>query len=62
MQDNREKKTLEYTNTDSHIPPLLYVMYCVRVSLRTVKYYLRNTKETGVVGNLYISLGQTVKP
>jgi hypothetical protein len=30
--------------------------YCVRVSLRTVKYSLRNTKEKGVVGNLCISL------
>jgi hypothetical protein len=35
-------------------PPLLNVRYCVRVSLRTV---LRNTKEKGVVGNLYRSLG-----
>ncbi len=37
----------------------LNVMYCVRVSLWSVdsqKYSLRNTKEKGVVGNLYISL------
>jgi hypothetical protein len=59
MQDNMEYKTTEYKSTDSRLPPVLVVMYCVRVSLRTIKYYLRNTKEKGVEGNLYmyISLG-----
>jgi hypothetical protein len=28
------------TGTDSPLPPLLYVMYCVRVSLWTVKIFL----------------------
>jgi hypothetical protein len=41
-------------------PPLLNVMYCVRVSLWTVKIALRNTKEKGVVGNLCISLDFSV--
>jgi hypothetical protein len=36
------------------LPPLLNVMYCVRVSLRE-GLSLRNTKEKGIVGNLYIS-------
>jgi hypothetical protein len=45
----------------SHLPPQFNVMYCVRVSLRTVKIFLalrlRTTKEKGVVGNVfYISL------
>ena len=33
-------KTTEYKSTDSSLPPLLNVMYCVRVSLRTVKIFL----------------------
>jgi hypothetical protein len=37
-------------------------MYCVRVSLWTVKISLRNTKEKGVVGNLCISLGGAGSP
>ncbi len=49
--------TKDYKSTDSPLTPLVnHVMYCVRVSLRTVKYSLRNTKEKGAVGNLYISL------
>jgi hypothetical protein len=40
-------------------PPLINLMYCVRVSLRTEKYSLRNTKEKEVVGNLCISLPMT---
>ncbi len=32
-------KTTEYNSTDSPLPPLLNVMYCVRVSLRTVKIF-----------------------
>ncbi len=36
--------------------PLLNVMYCVRASSGQSKYSLRNTKEKGVVGKLYISL------
>jgi hypothetical protein len=42
--------------TDSPLLPHLNGMYCVRVSLRPVKYSLRNTKEKGFVGNLCISL------
>jgi hypothetical protein len=37
-------------------PPLLNLMYCLRVSLWTVKMALRNTKEKGVVGYICISL------
>ncbi len=37
MQDNTVKR-LE--STDSPLPPLLNVMYCVRVSLKTVKIFL----------------------
>jgi hypothetical protein len=33
-------KTTEYKSTDSLLPPLLNVMYCVRVFLRTVKLFL----------------------
>ena len=57
MQDNtiaRQQSTGVYT--DSLLPPVLNVMYCVKVSLRTVKYSLRKTKEKGVMGNLYMSL------
>ncbi len=49
---------LQSTNsTDSPLPPLLNVMYCVRAS----KYSLRNTKEKGVVGNLSIFLVITIQ-
>jgi hypothetical protein len=35
-------------------------MYCVRVSLRTVKIFLaQHCEEKGFVGNLYISLIET---
>ncbi len=30
----------EYMSTDSPLPPIFIVMYCVRVSLRTVKILL----------------------
>jgi hypothetical protein len=43
MQDNTVAKTTECKSTDSPLPLLLNVMYCVGVSLRTVK-------------NLFISL------
>ena len=33
-------KTTKYKCTDSPLPPLLNVMYCVRVSLRTAKIFL----------------------
>jgi hypothetical protein len=33
-------KTTEYESTDTPLPPLLNVMYCVRVSLKTVKIFL----------------------
>ncbi len=33
-------KTTEYKSTDSRLPPLLNVMYCVKVSLWTVKIFL----------------------
>jgi hypothetical protein len=33
-------KTSEYKSTDSLLTPLLNVMYCMRVSLRTVKIFL----------------------
>ncbi len=54
-------KITEYKSTestDSSLPPLLNVMYCVRISLWTVtiSLFLRNTKEKGVVSNLCISL------
>jgi hypothetical protein len=40
-----------------HSPNLLNVMYCVKVSLWTVKIFLAQyNKEKGVVGNLGISL------
>jgi hypothetical protein len=60
MQDNtvtrlpvRYRYRTEY-KSDSPLPPLLNVMLRKRVSLRTVKYSLRNTKEKGVVGNLHM--------
>jgi hypothetical protein len=49
-------KTTEYKSTDSSLPRLLIEMYCERVSLWTVKMFLRNTKEKRVMGNLCISL------
>jgi hypothetical protein len=45
-------KTPEYKSSDSPLHLLLNVMYCVRVSLRIVKYSLSNTKKKGVVGYL----------
>jgi hypothetical protein len=33
-------KNTEYKSTDTTLPPLLNVMYCVRVSLWTVKIFL----------------------
>jgi hypothetical protein len=39
MQDNMAAR-LEYKSTDSPLPPLLNAMYCVRVSLRTVKIFI----------------------
>jgi hypothetical protein len=33
-------KTTEYENSDSPLPPLENVMYCVRVSLRKVNIFL----------------------
>jgi hypothetical protein len=33
-------ETTEYKSTDTPLPPLLYVMYCVRFSLWTVKTFL----------------------
>jgi hypothetical protein len=33
-------KTTEYKSRDSPLPPVLNVMYCVRVSLWTVKIFL----------------------
>ncbi len=57
MQDVKSCKTTEYKSTDSPFSPLLIVMYCVKVSLWTVKIFLaHNTKEKVVVGNLCISL------
>jgi hypothetical protein len=47
---------LQSTRVQLPSPPLLNVMYCVRVSLRTA---LRNTEEKGVMGNLCISLLKT---
>jgi hypothetical protein len=45
-------KTTEYKSTDSPLPTLVNVMYCMRVSLQgQPKYSLRNTRE----GSLYIS-------
>jgi hypothetical protein len=43
---------------DSPVPPRLNVMYCVRVSLRTVKIFLAQHQREGVliVSNLCISL------
>ncbi len=41
-------KTTEYKSTDFPLHSLLNVMYCVRVSLWTVKYSLLNTKEKGL--------------
>jgi hypothetical protein len=32
--------TSKYKSSDSSFPPILSVMYCVRVSLRTVKIFL----------------------
>ncbi len=46
----------EYESTDSPLLPLLNVMYCVRVSLRTVKIFLAQHKGKKVMGNLCISL------
>ncbi len=46
--------------TDSPLPPLLNVMYCVRVSLRTAKIFLTQPKEKEVLGKLYISLYKSV--
>jgi hypothetical protein len=41
--------------------PLLNVMYCMRVSLRTVTIFLAtHTKEKGVVGNLYKCLSNNL--
>ncbi len=41
MQDNTVARLrTEFKSTDSPLPPLLNVMYCVRVSLRTVKIFL----------------------
>jgi hypothetical protein len=49
----------EYKSTDSPLPPLLNVMYCVRVSLcGQSKYSMRNTVAKGIVGNLCISLAE----
>jgi hypothetical protein len=56
-------KTSEYKSTASPVSLLLNVMYCVRVSLRTVKIFLaQHFKEKGVVavGNLFISLSLTM--
>jgi hypothetical protein len=47
MQDKMVAR-LQYTRVQTPLsPPLLNVMYCVRVSLRTVKLFLCNTKEGG---------------
>jgi hypothetical protein len=43
MQDKTVAKLarmFEYKSTDSPLPTLLNAMYCVRVSLRTVKIFL----------------------
>jgi hypothetical protein len=40
----RDFVTTEYKSTDSPLPSVLNVLYCVRVSLRIVKYSLRNTR------------------
>jgi hypothetical protein len=57
MQDVSDGcKTTEYKSiTDSPFPTLLNVMYCVRVSLLTVKIFLAQHEKV-VVGDLYISL------
>ena len=53
MQDNTVARL---QNSRVQTPLLLNIMYCVIVSLRTVKNPLRNVKEKGVLGNLYLSL------
>jgi hypothetical protein len=48
MQDVRVARLGEYKSTDFPLPPLLNIMYCVRVSLWTVKIFLgRHERERG---------------
>jgi hypothetical protein len=50
-------RTTEYKSTDSPFPHLLNVMYCVRVSLRTVKILPAHHQREGGRGlSLFISV------
>ncbi len=66
MQDVTVANLQDYRvqSKDSHLPPLLNVMYCVRVSLWTVKIFLAQRGQSlfisGQVLYLYVPNNQNI--